>query len=48
MQEQEGDLVIDLSGQGGGSLRLHDINEGDIMADHFVFFQDDSGAIAAA
>ena len=41
ISEQEGDLLIDLSDQGGGQLTLHGLNEEDITADYIVFFSDD-------
>ncbi len=44
--QQDSHLVIDLSGQGGGTLTLQDFNESDIMDAHFVFFTDDGPAMA--
>ncbi len=40
MQERQGNLLIDLAEQGGGQLWLHDRNEGELTADHFIFFAD--------
>ena len=37
MQQQGGSLVIDLSGQGGGTITLQDFNEADLMDMHFMF-----------
>ena len=42
MQQQASNLVIDLSGQGGGTITLQDFNEADLMDTYFVFFTDDS------
>ena len=44
--QQDSHLVIDLSGQGGGTLTLQDFNESDITDAHFVFFTDDGPAMA--
>lgn len=41
LQEQEGVLVIDLAEQGGGQIRLYNLNEEDLTADHFIFFAAD-------
>lgn len=42
MQQQGDNLVIDLSGQGGGTITLRDYNETDIMETHFSFFTDEA------
>ena len=44
MAQQAGNLVIDLSGQDGGTVTLQDVDEADILAEHFVFFADESMA----
>ena len=45
--QQRGDnLVIDLSGEGGGSITLEDFNEAGLLEEHFVFFTDDSATAA--
>ena len=45
--DQQGDnLVIDLSGHGGGTITLQDFNEADLMDTRFIFFTDDSMAMA--
>ena len=41
-QQQSGAVVIDLSGQRGGTLTLRDFSATDIMDEHFVFFTDDA------
>ena len=41
LQQQGDNLVIDLSGQDGGTVTLQDYNETDIMETHFVFFTDE-------
>ena len=41
ISEQEGDLLIDLSDQGGGQLTLHGLNEEAFAVDYIVFFSDD-------
>ena len=46
LQQQSGSVVIDLSAQSGGTVTLRDFNTADIMDEHFVFFADDSTAIA--
>ena len=44
---QQGDnLVIDLSGHGGGTITLQNFNEADLMDTRFIFFTDDSMAMA--
>ena len=45
MRQQDSQLVIDLSGQGGGTVTLQDFNESDIMDAHFAFFADDTPVI---
>ena len=37
IQQQGNDVVIDLSGHGGGDIRLENFNEADIMDAHFIF-----------
>ena len=37
MQDQGGNLFIDLSGQGGGTITLQNFNEADLMDTHFMF-----------
>ena len=37
LQDQSGNLVIDLSGQGGGTITLQNFNESDLMDAHFMF-----------
>ena len=37
LQDQGGNLVIDLSGQGGGTITLQNFNEADLMDAHFMF-----------
>ena len=46
LRDQEGDLIIDLAGQGGGQIRLHDLNEEDLTADYFIFFAADPLSMA--
>ena len=44
---QQGDnLIIDLSGQGGGTITLEDFNEAGLLEEQFVFFTDDSATAA--
>ena len=45
MQQQESNLVIDLSGQGGGTVTLQDFDMAHLMDAHFVFFMDEGPAI---
>ena len=40
MEQQESTLVIDLSGQGGGTVTLENLNEADVMEAYFIFFTD--------
>ena len=40
MLQQESNLVIDLSGQGGGTITLENLNEADVMEAYFIFFTD--------
>ena len=40
MEQQESTLVIDLSGQGGGTITLENLNEADVMEAYFIFFTD--------
>ena len=42
MEQQESNLVIDLSGQGGGTITLQNLNEADVMEAYFIFFTDDA------
>ena len=42
LQQQGGNLVIDLSSQDGGTITLQDYNEADLTDAHFAFFTDDS------
>ena len=44
MAQQAGNLVIDLSGQDGGTVTLQDVDEADILDAHFVFFAEESMA----
>ena len=46
LQQQGDNLVIDLSGQGGGTITLQDYSEADLMDAHFQFYTDDSAAAA--
>ena len=46
MQQQGNNLVIDLSGQGGGTITLQDYNQADLMDAHFVFITDDAATAA--
>ena len=47
MQQQSGNLLIDLTAHGGGTITLQDYNQEDISGEHFVFFvPDDSGTAA--
>ena len=46
MLQQDGNLVIDLTGMGGGTVTLLEVNETDIMGAHFAFFMDDASAMA--
>ena len=46
LQPQAGDLVIDLSAQGGGAVTLEDVEEADITAAQFVFFNDAAATMA--
>ena len=41
MEQQEKNLVIDLSGHGGGTVTLRDFNVADVMETQFVFFVDE-------
>ena len=45
MEQQESNLVIDLSGLGGGTITLQNYNEMDIMDAYFIFFTDDVSAL---
>ncbi len=45
-QQQGGNLMIDLSSQGGGTITLQDYSEADLVDEHFVFFTDDTAAAA--
>lgn len=42
IQQQGDNLLIDLSGGGGGTITLQDYNESDIMDTHFTFFTDEA------
>ena len=44
--EREGDLVIDLSNQGGGQITLHGLNVEEFTSDYIVFFSGDSLSVA--
>ena len=46
LQQQDDNLVIDLSRQGGGTITLQDCNEADLMDAHFAFYMDDSATAA--
>ena len=46
MQQQESNLVIDLSGHGGGTVTLQEFDMADVVDAHFVFFMDDAPAMA--
>ena len=46
MRQQETGVVIDLSGQGGGTVTLQGFNEADIVDTYFVFFTDNVPAMA--
>ena len=37
------DVVIDLSDYGGGTVRLENVSESDLVADHFVFYAAEGG-----
>ena len=41
MQQQESNLVIDLSGRGGGTITLRDFSEAEMMETHFIFSTDE-------
>ena len=46
VQQQSGNVAIDLSAHGGGTITLRDFNTTDITDEHFIFFGDDPMAIA--
>ena len=46
LQQQGDNLVIDLSGQSGGTITLQDYSEADLMDAHFLFYTDDSATAA--
>ena len=46
LQQQGDNLVIDLSGESGGSITLQDFNEADLVDTYFIFFSDDSATAA--
>ena len=47
LQQQGGNLFIDLTARGGGTITLQDYNQADISGEHFIFFApDDSGTAA--
>ena len=46
MQQQENSVVIDLSGQGGGTVTLQDFDMTDLMNAHFVFYVGEAAAMA--
>ena len=46
LQQQGGNLVIDLSSQDGGTITLQDYNEADLTDAHFAFFTGDSATAA--
>ncbi len=45
MMQQESNLIIDLSGQGGGTVTLQNFNEVDVVDAYFLFFTDAPSAM---
>ncbi|MCY4282292.1 MAG: calcium-binding protein, partial [Gammaproteobacteria bacterium] len=41
IEQQAGDLIVDLSNYGGGQLRLYDLQPEELADDHFIFFTHD-------
>ena len=46
IQQQDSSVVIDLSARGGGTVTLQEFDMADLMDAHFVFFMDETAAMA--